>query len=398
MLSLGRGGRFLSCGIRRRLFDILDGHPEDSGWAGACVHYGILTIIVVSVGTMILETVPEIRHEREHLFFLIDIISLKVFLFEYVLRVWTSTEDRSGRFSKPFTGRLRYMVTPLALIDLMAFLPSLFFVFSGVDLRFLRLFRLMQLLKLVRYSPALATVGRVVWSERRSVVASFIVMITMVVISSTVMWMIEHTAQPEKFRSIPDAMWWAMATLTTVGYGDIAPVTALGRFVGGFVMLLGIGMFTLPAAILAGGFAQEIKRSDFIVSFDRIAHIPIFQRLKANQIAVLTRALHTQIFPQDYLLIHRDEQPKALYIIVEGEVRMTMDHAERILGPGEVFGALADFGNHEAYHAHIKTDSQCRIMILDFEDFTRLLTQFPDLRDAVEHQISPQKDIRLKTG
>ncbi len=383
---------------RRRLFDTLDGHPEGKGWTAYALHYGIVSLILINVGSLILESVPDLSARYGAFFHFIELLSVFLFTCEYLVRLWVITEDRSGRYKHPTWGRLRYMATPLAIIDLLAFLPFYLAVSYGLDFMFLRLFRVLRMLKLVRYSPALATLARVYRSESRSVTAALMVMLTTLTFSSTVLWMLENERQPEAFESIPDAMWWAMATLTTVGYGDIVPITPGGRIVGGVVMLLGIGMYTLPAAILATGFAQEIKRNDFLVSFDRIANIEIFKTLAATQISALTKALHTQIYPANYLILHRDDAPQALYIILEGEIRLSLTDHEEILGPGEFFGALAEFDIDMAYKAHIQTDTETRLLMLELKDFNHFLTQWPDLKKAIhtahEERAANKKDMK----
>lgn len=372
-------------GVKRYLFDVLEGQVEGRGLLAYLLYYSIIGLILLNVTTLVFETLPSLQDPAyQALFEKIELISLILFTCEYLVRVWVATEDRSRRFQHKIWGRARYMMTPLAVIDFLAVFPSYFAAALGADFRVLRLFRMMRMLKLVRYSPALATLGRVYWAERKSVAAALMIMLTMLLFASTLLWTVEQQAQPEDFASIPHAMWWAISTLTTVGYGDVTPITALGRMIGGVVMVIGIGIFTLPAAILATGFAQEIKRSDFIVSFDRLADVPVFQSLNAGQISVLIKALHTQIFPANYLILDRDEHPKALYIIVEGEVRLSRPDHEEILGPGDFFGALAEFGVDEAYHSHIQTDTDCRFLVLDIDDFNHLLIQWPELRTAIQ--------------
>src|SRR5262249_12374483 len=155
--------------------------------------------------------------------------------------------------------------------------------------------RLFRLLKLVRYSPALQTLKRVVAHEYRALLGALLVMMIGLLFASTIIYMLEHNAQPDKFASIPDAAWWALATLTTVGYGDIVPIPPWGRVFGGVVMILGVCMFALPIAIIATGFSIESARHEFVVTWSMVARIPLFSTLDAAEVAEVTKLLYTRL-------------------------------------------------------------------------------------------------------
>ena len=165
-----------------------------------------------------------------------------------------------------------------------------------MDLRVLRVLRLFRLLKLVRYSPALQTLGRVLADEYRALLGALLVILVLLLFASTAMYFLERGAQPDKFGSIPAAAWWALATLTTVGYGDIVPVTPLGKLLGGVVMLLGVGMIALPVAIIATGFSQESSRHQFVVTWSMVARVPLFATMDESEIAEITKLLYTRTF------------------------------------------------------------------------------------------------------
>tara|TARA_S200000501_G_C20697808_1_gene688142 strand:- start:405 stop:917 length:513 start_codon:yes stop_codon:yes gene_type:complete len=169
------------------------------------------------------------------------------------------------------------MLTPMAIIDLIAFLPFYLSAFFGIDLRILRLFRVLRLVKLTRYSPALNAVGATLKSQHRALTAALFVMVMALMFSSSIMYFFENEAQPEKFSSIPMAMWWGMATLTTVGFGDIYPITPIGQLFGIITMVVGIGMFALPAGIIATGFANEMEKNKFIVNWKLVSTVPFFK-------------------------------------------------------------------------------------------------------------------------
>lgn len=218
--------------------------------------YVLTTMIVLNVVSVMLETLPELRVYRRW-FDVFDTFSIVVFSLEYVLRVWSIT--CAPRYSHAVNGRLQYMATPLALIDLLAIMPF-YLPMIVPDLRFLRLLRLVRILKLVRYSSALRTIGAIFWAKREELVITLFAALFLLIVASSIVYYAEHEAQPEAFSSIPAAMWWGIATVTTVGYGDVYPITSFGRFCTGIIALLGIGLFALPAGILAGGFSEEIQK------------------------------------------------------------------------------------------------------------------------------------------
>ncbi len=218
-------------------------------------NYLLATLIVLNVITAVIETMSDMRSYSQW-FGLFEAFSITIFTAEYLLRVWVATEQKSH--SHPVWGRLHYIFSPLALIDLLAILPF-YLPFLGVDLRFLRLLRLLRIFKLARYSSALQTIGRIFWLKRNELLLTLFSTLVLLVFSSSIVYYVENEAQPDSFSSIPAAMWWGVATVTTVGYGDIYPITPFGKLFTALIAILGIGLFALPTGILAGGFAEELQ-------------------------------------------------------------------------------------------------------------------------------------------
>ena len=247
---------------RRHVYELFT--PNLGGFIGKCTDWGIIVLIFLSVVAVILETVDPIAMKAGPFFAWFEVFTAAIFTIEYVGRVWSTVED--GAYQSPVFGRLRFVKQPLVIIDLVAILPFYLGLISiGVDLRFLRalrLVRLFRLLKLARYSESLQAFVTVVVDKKEQLVLAFGANIMLLVLGSSVMYYIEHPKQPEAFSSIPAAFWWGIATQTTVGYGDITPVTPMGRFVGGVFALVGIGLFALPAAILASGFMDVVEDDD----------------------------------------------------------------------------------------------------------------------------------------
>jgi voltage-gated potassium channel len=245
--------------IRHRTWAILEG-AEPGDEAAHTFHVLMMTLIILNVVAVILESISYLQARFAFAFLLFEVFSIAVFTVEYIVRIWSSVEDR--RFSNPLAGRLRFAFRPLPLVDLLAILPF-FLAFMTADLRILRalrLLRIIRIVKAVRYVAAFRMFAEVLKAKREELILTSGVMLVLLVIASSVMYFAEHAAQPEKFSSIPASMWWAIVTLTTVGYGDIYPITAAGQVAGAVVALLGIGFFALPTAMLGAGFVEAVHR------------------------------------------------------------------------------------------------------------------------------------------
>jgi voltage-gated potassium channel len=247
--------------LQRRVWDALDGDPDTAPEA-RWVELTLQALIIINVIAVIVETVPEVRATIGTLLARLEVFSIAVFTIEYVARLWSA--PAAGRYgARPATARARYAVTPLALVDLAVIIPGLL---GGVGLdlrvlRVLRLFRLLRVAKLMRYVRAVRVIGRVLRAKREQLAVVAIALGLLLVISASLVYEVEHDAQPDRFASIPGAMWWAVATLTTVGYGDVYPVTPIGKVLGAIIAVCGIAFFALPAGILGAGFLEAFQES-----------------------------------------------------------------------------------------------------------------------------------------
>jgi voltage-gated potassium channel len=225
------------------------------------VNIVIMTLIFLSVVSVVLETVKAVSATHARFFRTVEVVTVLVFTVEYALRLWVCTLD--ARFAHPVKGRLRFALTPFALVDLAAILPFYLPIVMKLDLRFLRavrLFRLFRLFKLGRYSTSLQTLGAVFMRKKEEMLITLFIVSILIVLASSLMYFVEYTPEGGAFSSIPMAMWWAVVTLTTVGYGDIYPVTVLGRVLGAVVAVMGIGLFALPTGILGSAFVEELQK------------------------------------------------------------------------------------------------------------------------------------------
>lgn len=246
--------------VRRRVWEIVEATRAGDA-ASRRFDLFILAMIVMNVAAMVLESVRSIEERFGAAFAVFEGLSLVVFAAEYAARLWSCVEDPRSRGG--VRGRLRWAVRPLSLVDLLVIVPLLA-TFGTTDmrvLRALRLFRLACVLKAGRYLAALNVLRRAVHAKREELVMSVALTSVLLVVASSVMYFVEHEAQPDKFSSIPASMWWAVATLTTVGYGDVYPVTVPGRLAGGFLALLGVGLFALPTAILGSGLVEAVQNA-----------------------------------------------------------------------------------------------------------------------------------------
>ena len=242
---------------RKKAYDVLEARDPSSRSAGL-VAGAIQILIVLNVIAVILESVPSIESVYGLALSGFEIVSVLLFTTEYIFRVWCTIDSDDPRFMHPVWGRLRYMITPFAVIDLLVLLPAYAGFFGGVDLRTLRVVRLLRLLKLMRYSKSLSLLVEAMREEARAVGASAFILCILLITAASLAYLFENPSQPDVFSSIPQAMWWAVVTMTTVGYGDITPVTIPGKVVAAAVSIIGIGMVALPAGLIAAGFVNRL--------------------------------------------------------------------------------------------------------------------------------------------
>ena len=246
--------------IRKRLWQILEkGNEKDR--VSVYTDIFLITLIILNIIAVILETVDSIYSAYSFYFILFERSSTFIFLVEYILRVWVSIEDinKKNKISN-FIIRVKYIGSWPAIIDLLAVLSGLLPMIFEIDLRILRALRMLRLLKFSRYFKVMNLLLGVLKEERQSFLAAMFLLTIAMLIASTGIYIFEKDAQPDKFGSIPEAMWWAVATLTTVGYGDVTPITAMGKIFGALITIIGIGTVALPSGILASGFSDQLKR------------------------------------------------------------------------------------------------------------------------------------------
>ena len=219
--------------------------------------------------------------------------------------------------------------TPSAVVDLVAILPFYALLITSADLRVLALFRLVRFFKLARYSSGLASLAEAMWAERRALLATLLILGGLVLTTASLMHLAERNAQPDRFGTIPDAMWWAVVTLTTVGYGDVVPITPLGKVLASMTAIMGIAMLALPVGIIATAFSEVIHRREFVVTWSMVAGCRSSD-LGAAAVAEIMDLLQSRSVPKGDVVVRRGERADAMYFIVSGEVEVELKEAPPI--------------------------------------------------------------------
>ncbi|MFY8152158.1 MAG: cyclic nucleotide-gated ion channel, partial [Hyphomicrobiales bacterium] len=283
----------------------------------------------------------------------------------------------------PARARLAYATSLPAVIDLLATLPLAFALLGLSDLRALLLLRLLRFFKLGRYSPGMASLAAALHAERKALFACFVVLMGVMLMAASLMHLVEHEAQPDKLGTIPDAMWWAIITLTTVGYGDVFPITAAGKAVAAVTAVLGLVMLALPVGIVATAFAQEIHRREFVVTWSMIASVPLFGQLDAVEIAEVMQFLRARTVKAGAVVAHAGDPLQALYFVASGEVEIAVASGKSRLDEGHFFGALTlddvAIVSHSPCVTAATATEPTKLLVLDQIDFRALTARSPKL-------------------
>jgi len=245
--------------LKYRIYLLLNPTKRNGKW-DKVLDYFLVTLITLNIIAVILETVDDVYNSYNQFFSIFERISVYIFTIEYMLRLWSCTCN--AKYRHPIIGRLKWIFSFGALVDLLAFTPF-YLPFTKVDLRIiriLRLFRFFRIFKLGRYLNATKLISNVFKSKKEELILCMVITLFLIIVASSFVYFAENQAQPDKYSSIPSTMWWCVTTLTTVGYGDVFPITVIGKILTAFIAILGIGMFALPAGILASGFADEFQK------------------------------------------------------------------------------------------------------------------------------------------
>jgi len=357
--------------MRRRVHMVLEqgsvGEP-----LGAVVDRLLVALILINLVAVAAESVPELGTRYALAFELIEYFSLIVFTVEYSLRMWSAVEHGPVRHLSPWRARLKYAMSPAGLIDLAAVLPFWFAIVLPADFRFILIFRMVRFFKIARYSPAMRSLLDVLYNERRALFGCLVITLGTALFTAALMHLAEGRVQPDKLGTIPDALWWSIVTIGTIGYGDVVPVTPLGKLIATGTIFLGLIMMALPIGIIANAFAEQIHRRDFIVTWGMIARVPLFAGLDAAEISNIMELLRARLAEPGEVIVRAGDPAHSMYFVAEGEVEVALKKENVKLGAGQFFGEVAVL-RRARRSATATALSRTSLLVLDAQDLHTLM-------------------------
>ena len=380
-LQMTGGGRST---LRERAFAILEEGETDSKIALG-VELLLLMLILGNVLVIMLETVPSIDNRHHALMERFESVTVYIFALEYVVRLWCALEDRHIGPRRPLMGRVHYALRPMMIVDLLSFLPFLLLgAFGGaaLALRSFRILRLLRLLKIARYSPAVPALLGVLYAERRALAGTLILLLCVLCLSGELTHLAEGAAQPNVFGTLPDGMYWAVTTLSTVGYGDKVPITLLGRLVAGLTMVTGLVLFAMPIGIIATGFVDSLQHREFSVTWSMARRQPLFANFAVEAVNEFLDLVGAKLVRDHSRITVAGQGAEAFYLVVSGHGRAEdADHTWEV-GAGDLVGGEA-LDDAARYGVSVTSVTEMRLMVLAGGDLRRLTRKYPILEQRI---------------
>ena len=332
------------------------------------------------------------RDNLSQISFIISFVIGFYFLYEYLRNIFLASKIVAHQYSATRMSFVaKYAFSFLGCIDFLVCIPFIILLVNG-DIPYWVLFLYtLSLLKLPRYIPGLAMIGNVIYVERRNLLATLMSLIILLVIFSSLLFAVENYAQPEVFKSIPHAMWWGITTLTTVGYGDMVPVTLLGRTIAASTMLIGIAMVAIPAGIIASGFIDEMRNEAILSTWKSVRSFPLFKELNSEKISEIASVLKSQVIPSGVTIFEKGSFSDSMYFIVEGEVAVIVEPRPVLLTKGAFFGEIGLL-EVAPRSATVITTKKTNFLVLTMHDFHQISDRHPDILNQIR-QVASQRNI-----
>jgi voltage-gated potassium channel len=392
-------GRFVTVKektLRAQMFDLLRPNDPMSGarrWRKA--HLVVLGIGLLSVILLSIDEMP--ASQRVFLRGAIWGVTF-FFLVEYVARLWVAPELPHMADMSPLVARLRWAGSLPGLIGLLAIMPAILlaggYSIAGTDAA--SIFCILWIMKLGLHAPAFGTLARVISNERAPIASVLIVFAILLMSAATGAHIVERDGQPQQFGSLPNAMWWAVVTLTTTGYGDVVPLTAMGRIIGSLLMISGIAVLALMTGVLATGFAQEERRREYLRVWDQVTRVPIFASLGVVTLSEIVGKLRTRYYPARVTVLRRGDPGDSMFFISNGEVEVRLPTGGTVrLGDGAFFGEMSLL-NRQPRAATIATTTPTTLLVLYASDFYEIASHIPALAEAVENEARRRREENLE--
>lgn len=374
--------------LRQTIFMVIE-EGQAQGGLSRLIEIATIVLIVCNVVMVILETVPPVYGPHRQIFAYFETFTVYAFAAEYFVRLWACVEDPRIGVDHPIGGRLRFALRPMPAIDFLSFSPYFITMFTGgvLDLRALRILRLLRLLKLARYSQALPAMLGVLYSERRALIGSFILLLCTVCLSAEIMHIIEGPGQPNDFGTLPGAMYWAITTLSTVGYGDVVPHTYAGKLVAGITMIVGLVLFAMPIGIISVGFVNSLHRREFTITWSMVKRQPLFEDFPVEAVSTIVDLMGARVVQEHARITTFGQKADTFYLVISGRARAEDDIGAWELEAGDMIGDEAVAGT-ETYSKTVTARSELRLMVMPTEDMRRLCRKYPLLDQRIRNEIS----------
>ena len=374
--------------LRQLTYMILEEGQTEGGWSRV-VEFALIILIVSNVIMVIMETVPEVYSKYHWFFGAFEVFTVWAFAAEWAVRVWSAPEDPRIGADRPLTGRLRFALRPMMIIDFISFAPFfLTFVTGGiVDLRALRVLRLLRLLKITRYSQAVPAMLGVLYAERRALLGVFILHMCTVCAAAEVMHLVEGHLQPKSFGTLPSSMYWAITTLSTVGYGDEVPLTAFGKLVAGVTMILGLVLFAMPIGIIAKGFVDGLHRREFNITWSMVKRQPLFDDFNVEAVGQIVDLMGASLVQDHTRIVIAGQTAENFYLIISGRARAEDETGVFDLEAGDMIGEEA-LGDDGVYLKTVIARTEMRLMVLPTEELRRISRKYPWLERRIRNEVA----------